>query len=200
MNKKIILFSIFYITLLLFIANTISNINISENLSNKILRFHVLANSDSDIDQSLKLKVRDGVLNISHDLYNECKNIDEALEITKNNLYIIDKTANDIIVENGFNYNAKSYVTKEYYNTRVYDNFTLPAGVYDSLKVVIGDGQGHNWWCVMFPTVCLSGCTTDFVDYLTEEEINMIENDKYVIKFKIVEIYEKIKSQLKKEA
>ena len=200
MNKKIILFSIFYITLLLFIANTISNINISENLSNKILRFHVLANSDSDIDQSLKLKVRDGVLNISHDLYNECKNIDEALEITKNNLYIIDKTANDIIVENGFNYNAKSYVTKEYYNTRVYDNFTLPAGVYDSLKVVIGDGQGHNWWCVMFPTVCLSGCTTDFVDYLTEEETNMIENDKYVIKFKIVEIYEKIKSQLKKEA
>ena len=100
------------------------------------------------------------------------------------------------IRQNGYDYKAKVKLTKEYYNTRKYDNFILPAGMYDSLKITIGNAEGHNWWCVMFPTVCLSGCTSDFDKYLTDEEKDLIFNDKYVVKFKIIEIYEKLKYKL----
>lgn len=200
MNKKLILFSSMFIFVLLIGANIVSNINTSENISDKILRFHVLANSDDECDQNLKLKVRDEILNYSKDLYNDCNSVKQAVEISKNNATNFNKVASKVIAQNGYNYPVKTYITKEYYNTRVYDNFTLPAGIYDSLKVVIGSGEGHNWWCVVFPTVCLSGCTSDFDEYLTDEELELIENDKCVVKFKIVEIYEKLKSILKKEA
>ncbi len=200
MNKKLIIFSAIYIFVLLIAANIISNINTSENLSDKILRFHILANSDNECDQNLKLKVRDEILNYSKDLYNECNSVDDAVNISKDNVAKFDEVASKVIAQNGYDYPVKTYVTKEYYNTRVYDNFTLPAGVYDSLKVVIGNGAGHNWWCVVFPTVCLSGCTSDFDEYLTDEELELIENDDYIVKFKIVEIYEKLKSMIKKEA
>ena len=87
-------------------------------------------------------------------------------------------------------------VAKEYFSTRIYDDFTLPAGIYDSIKIVIGNGEGHNWWCVMFPQVCLSGCTKDLEDDLTDEEIKMIHSKDYIVKFKAVEIYEKLKYKI----
>ena len=87
---------------------------------------------------------------------------------------------------------------KEYFNTREYEEFTLPSGIYNALKIEIGQGKGHNWWCVMFPAICLSGVTDDEINnYLTEDEQKLIYSDsKYEIRFKIVELYEKIKSKL----
>lgn len=185
---------IFLIALLLFV--TISPvITLSEDISTKVFRMHILANSDSDDDQNLKLNVRDKVLSVTEDLYKSCNSVDDAIEFTKDNISLIKSEAQKVINACGYDYNTNVYVTKEYFSTRKYENFTLPAGIYDSLKIEIGEGKGHNWWCVMFPAVCVSGCTDDFGETLTDEEIEMIKSNKYIVRFKAVEIYEKIKSR-----
>lgn len=196
MKKKIFIFTpIFMCTLILITAIT-PTIAMSENISNKVFRLHILANSDSEIDQNLKLQVRDAVLDATEVLFNNCNSIDEAKIISQNNINLIIATANKVIKNNGFNYNVKAYVDQEFFETRHYDNFSLPAGKYDCLKIVIGKGNGHNWWCVMYPSVCLSGCVDDFDNELTDEEKNIITSKDYEIRFKIVEIYEKIKYSL----
>jgi stage II sporulation protein R len=169
-------------------------IAMSENISSKVFRLHILANSDCSEDQALKLKVRDKILNLSKTLYNDCTSVDEAINISNDNIQLLKSTAQKVIAFYGYEYDTKVYVTKEYFNTREYDDFTLPAGIYDSLKIEIGEAKGKNWWCVMFPSVCLSGCTDDFNEVLTPEEQKLIKSGKYVFKFKAVEIYEKIKS------
>lgn len=195
MKSKFTLFvPIFLVALLLFVSIS-PIVSMSEDISTKVFRMHILANSDSENDQELKLHVRDKVLSLTENLYRDCNSVDDAVNVTRDNLSYIKNEAQKVIAFYGYEYDTDVYVTKEYFNTRKYDNFTLPAGVYDSLKIEIGEGKGHNWWCVMFPTVCLSGCTDDFSESLTEEEIEMIESNKYVIRFKAVEIYEKIKSK-----
>lgn len=170
-------------------------IHMSEDISTKVFRLHILANSDEDYDQELKLRVRDKILLISENLFAQCSDVREAVKISQDNLDLLKNAAQKVIAFYGYTYDARVYVTKEYFNTRKYDNFTLPAGIYDSLKIEIGEGKGHNWWCVMFPSVCISGCTDDFDETLTQEEKEMIESGKYIVRFKAVEIYESIKSK-----
>lgn len=195
MKKITYLFTPIFLVLLLFISSITPAISLSEDISTKVFRLHILANSDTDEDQALKLKVRDKVLTQTENLYKSCKNVDDAIRITNENINQIKEAAQTVILDCGYEYNVKVYTAKEYFNTRKYDSFSLPAGMYDSLKIEIGKAEGHNWWCVMFPTVCISGCTGDLEESLTPEEIELIENDKYVIRFKAVEIYEKIKSK-----
>lgn len=166
----------------------------SENISSKVLRLHILANSDSTEDQDLKLKVKDCFLENTADLFT-AKTLEENIEIAKNNREYIEEVCNACIAENGYSYKACVKVCREYFDTKVYDDFTLPAGVYNSIKIELGQGNGHNWWCIVFPSVCLSSCSKSMNDYLTDEEMDLIE-DGYTPKFKIVEIYEKIKSKL----
>ncbi len=169
-------------------------INTSENISEKVLRLHILANSDSTEDQDLKLKVKNYFIENTADLFSE-KNLEENIEIASCNIGYIEALCNSCITENGFDYKAKVSVLKEYYDTRVYDDFTLPAGIYNSIKIELGEGRGHNWWCIVFPSVCLSACTESMNDYLTDDEMKLI-NDGYTPKFKIIEIYEKIKNKI----
>lgn len=166
----------------------------SENISNKVLRLHILANSDSTADQDIKLKVKNYFLENTTDLF-VGKTVEENIEIAKENIDYIENLCNCFMADNGYNYKTTVTVDKEYFDTRVYDDFTLPAGIYNSIKIKIGEGNGHNWWCIVFPSVCLSACSTSMSDYLTDEEMELI-NDSYTPKFKIVEIYEKIKSRL----
>ena len=196
MSKKLFIYSSIFLTLIIFTSSFSSVVRDSENISQKVFRFHILANSDEEYDQNLKLMVRDELLCYSNSLFNSCSNVDEAILIAKENVSNFNHIAKEVILKNGYDYSVKTYVTKEYFNTRVYDNYTLPAGLYDSLKVVIGSGEGHNWWCVMFPAVCLSSSADDFGDYLNEDEKALID-DKYVIKFKAIEIYESIKNKIK---
>ncbi len=195
MKKITYLFTPIFLVLLLVVTSIVPSISLSEDISAKVFRLHILANSDTDEDQALKLKVRDKVLVTTESLYKSCKNVDDALKVTNENIDKIKQAVETVISEYGYKYKAKVYTAKEYFNTRKYANFSLPAGMYDSLKIEIGEAKGHNWWCVMFPTVCVSGCTDDLEQSLTPEEIELIENDKYVIRFKAVEIYEKIKSK-----
>ena len=166
----------------------------SEDISNKVLRLHILANSDSTEDQNLKLGLKNYFLENTSDLFSG-KTLEENIEIAKKNTLTLEELCNQFITESGYDYEKKVIVDKEYFDTRVYDDFTLPAGVYNSIKIVIGEGSGHNWWCIVFPSVCLYSCSESMSDYLTEEEMELI-SDGYTPKFKIIEIYEKIKSRL----
>lgn len=196
MKKRFFVFVPIFLASLIVITAITPVVSMSENISQKVFRLHILANSDEDYDQELKLKVRDKILSLSHDLYNDCHSVDDAVSAAKNNITLFRNEAQKVIAFYGYEYQAKVYVTREYFDTREYDDFVLPAGVYDSLKITIGEGKGHNWWCVMFPSVCISGCTDDFNETLTEDEIRLIKSNKFIPKFKIVEIYEKIKSKI----
>lgn len=172
-------------------------IKTSENIANEVFRLHILANSDSEEDQELKLKVRDAVLEESEKLFASSDSIETTIELCKENIDVFQKAAEDCLRENDSSYEVNVYVDKEYFNTREYENITLPSGIYNALKIEIGEAQGQNWWCVMFPAICLPAATDDEInDYLDEDEQKLVYADsEYEIRFKIVEIYEKIKSK-----
>lgn len=120
----------------------------------KVLRLHVLANSDSKEDQQLKLKVRDELLVVTQELFSDCKNVKEALKIAGENKDLLENAANRVLLENKSEYKAKIVVGKEYYPEKSYGSFTFPRGEYLSVRVLIGSGKGQNWWCVLFPPLC----------------------------------------------
>lgn len=195
MKKKLLVFVPIFLCALLVVVSITPTITMSESISQKVFRLHILANSDSDEDQQLKLRVRDKILQESEKMFSSCNSVDEAINISRESIDKLKNISRQVIAYYNYDYDVRAYVTKEYFETREYDNFTLPAGIYDCLKIEIGQGKGHNWWCVMYPSVCISGCTDDFDSTLTEDEKRLIESDNYVIKFKVVEIYEKIKSK-----
>lgn len=194
--KRIYVFVPIFLVLIIAITSFSNTLKLTDSINEKVLRLHIIANSDSDIDQALKLKVRDGVLKQANELYNSCVDLDEAINITKSNLEKLNIVAKQIVSNEGFCYDTKVTICKEYFNTRYYDDFTLPAGCYNSLKIIIGSGEGHNWWCVLYPSVCISGATDDFNNVLSEEERQAILNQKYIPRFKLVEIYKKIKNNI----
>jgi stage II sporulation protein R len=165
-----------------------------DSIREKMLRMHVIANSDSSEDQKLKLQVRDAVLKAGKDLFDGSITSDEAIEKISPHIDTLEKTALKVIKDNGFDYNVKITVAEEYFKTRTYENsVTLPAGYYTAIKVIIGEGKGQNWWCVMFPPMCLPSAVAEceVSDVLTAEETDIVtDNEKYKFRFKIVEIFE----------
>lgn len=198
MNKSIKIFVPLFLVFAFLFSYITPFINTSEQISEEVFRLHILANSDSREDQELKLKVRDDILAAGEKLFKTSNSLEETIALCKKNLDLFQNTAENCLKENGSDYGVKAYVDKEYFNTREYEKFTLPSGIYNALKIEIGQGKGHNWWCVMFPAICLSGVTDDELnDYLSEDEQKLIYSDsKYEIRFKIVELYEKVKSKL----
>lgn len=187
-----------FMSLVLFLGiaqPVVGAVKTSEQISNKVFRLHILANSDSTDDQNIKLMLKNYILENTQDIIGG-KTLDEAIENAKNNTKEITDMCNEYLKSKGFDYKVKVNVVKEYFKTRVYDDFTLPAGKYNSLKIEIGEGKGHNWWCIVFPSVCLSACTESMGDYLTDDEMSLVSNT-YSPKFKIVEIYESTKEKIK---
>lgn len=200
MSKQIKIFIPIFITILIITSYITPFIQTSNRISNDVFRLHILANSDSEEDQNLKLKVRDEILKSSQTLFLNCKSLNEIIDISINNINYFKSIAEKCIKDNGYEYDVNVYVDKEYFNTRKYERITLPSGIYNALKIEIGQAKGHNWWCVMFPAICLSAVSDEEIyEILDEDEINLINsNEKYEIRFKIVEIYAKIKDELKK--
>ena len=167
-----------------------------ESIREKMLRMHVIANSDSEEDQQLKLKVRDAVLLAGEKVFDGSITATEAKEKITPYIDYLEKIALETIKNEGFDYNVKITLEKEYFNTRTYENsVTLPAGYYTAVKVIIGEGKGQNWWCVMFPPMCLPTAVAEceISDVLTDDETEIVtETDKYKFRFKIVEILEEI--------
>lgn len=166
-----------------------------DELRQNVLRLHIIANSNNRDDQILKIAVRDAILENSVEIFKNCKNVDDAILTASQNSERIGGIANSVIAQNGFNYDANVSVGDKYFNTRVYDTFTLPAGNYKSLTVSLGNGDGKNWWCVVFPCVCVPSATdASLSDSVSKEAANTAQNSKkYIMKFKTVEIYEEIK-------
>lgn len=128
-------------------------------------RLHILGNSNSAEDQQVKLRVRDAVLNATKDI-TKCKNEAEAEEYIKNNLGIILETANGTLAENGFDYTATAQIGNFHFPEKSYKNVTYPEGDYEALRIILGEGRGDNWWCVMFPPLCISEITdTEDAEY-----------------------------------
>ncbi len=171
-----------------------------KNIREDVVRLHILANSDSEADQSVKLAVRDALLECGGEIFSGTLDKNNATIYLNKEKEKLTETANRVLKENGFNYSAKIYLVNEYFNTRVYESFTMPAGEYLALKVVLGNGEGKNWWCVMFPPLCLPAATeqTDINAVFGENGVKIIEgNGDYEIRFKIVEIIEKLINRIK---
>ena len=135
-----------------------------ERLNEELIRLHVVANSDSEEDQNIKLQVRDAVTaSLQRELENVA-DVEAAKNYLQENLPKIREIANDTLKAVGFDGEAVVTLCKEAFDTRIYDTFQLPAGVYESLRVVIGKGEGHNWWCVVFPSLCIPATTEGFED------------------------------------
>lgn len=190
------------------ISGEVNNINsLSENYKDKLIRFHVIANSDSDEDQELKLKVRDAVIEYLQPKLLKSKSISQSEEIIKNEYDQIERISENIIKENGYTYDIKVGIEYSNFPTKQYSSVVLPAGEYKALKIVIGEGTGKNWWCVMFPPLCFIDEENGVIDkatdeklkeVLTEEEYNLIthktkeEVSRVEVKFKIAEIIDSI--------
>lgn len=169
-------------------------------IRDSVIRLHILANSDSEQDQQVKLKVRDALLECGSELFGGTVNIDNAEECLSKERELLVNKANEVLAENGFEYEAEIYLTEEYFQTREYENFTLPAGEYLALKVILGKGEGHNWWCVMFPPLCIPAAAkrTDTEIILGKDGTEIISNPvKYEMRFKIVEIIEELKNKFR---
>lgn len=174
------------------------------DISNKIIRFHVLANSDSDEDQELKLKVRDEVIKYMSPILDKSKSLDESREILKNNQEKVIKIAEKVIKEEGYNYSVRTELKRENFPVKTYGNITLPEGEYEAFRILIGEAKGQNWWCVMFPPLCFVDMTKGQISYdeskeklegvLTDEEYDLItdkENSKIKFRFKLGEVFSK---------
>lgn len=171
-----------------------------EDIPNHVLRLHVLANSDSQQDQTLKLKVRDRILAVSAGMMNSVKNRGEAEQAVSARLPELQKAAEDEIRSQGFDYPVTVQMSRTYFPTKQYGSVTLPAGNYDAVRVLIGSGKGHNWWCVLFPPLCLPAAedSQELKDVLNGNELQIVEGTEgYQVKFKSVELFEQMEDWLK---
>ena len=164
-------------------------------IPNDVFRFHILANSDSEEDQALKLKVRDKVLERTKILFDTANSKSDAEKFVKANLETIEKIAQNEVYKNGYNYPVKAEVVNMHFDTRYYESYTLPSGMYDALRITIGNAKGHNWWCVMYPSICIS--TVDegksrAKNALSDDEYSVVTDNKVEYKFFIVELFQKI--------
>ncbi len=199
-----ILLSVFGCALSLYLAFSCTYFaGAASTVRENVVRLHILADSNSEADQTVKLKVRDALLEKNTMLLSDGVNKENAVEyfeISKDELL---ETAREVLKENGFDYDVKLSLEKEYFETREYGELTFPAGEYTALKVILGEGKGKNWWCVMFPPLCVPAAgdveikeNTD--DYLTESGNEIVNGGKkYIVKFKLLEMYEEFCEKIK---
>ena len=169
-------------------------------LARKMIRLHVIANSDSAEDQALKLEVRDKVLNFTTNVLQRSVDMEDAQMQLQDALDRIENIAQREIVNQGYDYPVTAQLTRTEFPLKEYDGFSLPAGEYMALRLVIGEGAGQNWWCVVFPPLCL-GSVTETVEEtactggFTRSEVALItgETEGYVVKFKAMELWDEFK-------
>lgn len=200
--KKINLY-IFTISIILIISSIITYAqSVKSDLSDNILRLHIIANSDSEYDQMLKIKVRDAIISQTSGLFSNSASIDETKATAKANLEFFEKIAKETLEAE--NCTDTVYAQSGNFNFPVkrYGNVILPSGNYDAIRIVIGEGKGQNWWCVMYPPLCLVDGAVEMTDKseqylkenLTEQEYRLITDNstpEFEIKFKLLELFSK---------
>ncbi len=181
------------------------------DVKDSLIRFHVIANSDSDEDQQLKLKVKNKVIEYLYPYLSESKSLDDSRQIIKDNMDEVKMLAEEVIREEGYNYKVNIQLSRENFPDKSYGNIVLPQGNYEAFRIIIGEGEGRNWWCVMFPPLCFVDESKAEVEYdkvekrikdQQDNEENNLEEDKkdsdngdkdnIVIKFKLAEVIQNL--------
>ena len=195
------IFMLFLLFLYVFISAQSYVVAVSNELSNAVFRLHVIANSDSNEDQELKLKVRDNLLEYMNQICSNCLTKEEAIILAQSHQNTFQAIAEETILENGYDYSVKININNFYFPTKNYGDISLPAGYYDALRVEIGEAKGQNWWCVMFPSLCFIDVSNGIVDNeakenleenLGDESFNIISDSKetkFYFKFKLIEFF-----------
>lgn len=175
--------------------------DMQKDIADKIIRFHVRANSDSNEDQQLKLMVKDRVVSYLSSEMNASTSKDDSMSYIENNLDAIKAVALEVITEQGYNYTVNAYITKEFFPTKSYGDVTIPCGEYDAFRIDIGDNSGKNWWCILYPPLCFVegtyGIATDeskmlLKNVLDEDEFDFISNtssDNIGFDFKFLSLF-----------
>ena len=189
-----------FMTLIICIVATISFENDCKGIREEVPRLHVIANSDEDYDQELKLKVRDALLQSGESIFSGSEDIISAESKIADKQDILRYTAEETICNLGFDYDVKIELARSYFPTKTYGELTLPAGYYKAVRVIIGQGKGKNWWCIMVPPLCLPAATDseDIIsDFLSEKEMQIVTSDpKYEVRFWVVEKYYELKNKV----
>ncbi len=156
------------------LSTTIHTAMLQRDMSQKVLRFHVLANSDSQADQALKCAVRDRVGTMMAEKLQNADSLEESTDVVTENLQEIETCAANVIRENGYDYPVHAALETCAFPEKSYGDYTFPSGTYEALRVVIGSGEGHNWWCVMYPNMCFEGSMYEVVDESAGEELKKV--------------------------
>ena len=174
--------------------------SIQKSIASKILRFHVLANSDEESDQDVKLLVRNAVGTYLKPYLSESNSLEETKQIVNEKMEEIINVSQQTLKDNGFDYSVSAKITTTEFPEKKYGEYTFPEGEYEALQIILGKGEGHNWWCVLYPEMCFRGSVYEIVDeeakeelreVLTAEEYETVFNGgKYEIRFKVLEFLE----------
>ncbi len=166
-----------------------------------VVRLHILANSDSEEDQALKLKVRDAVVEAAAGWLDGAENAEEALTMAQERLPELKAVAQQTVTDAGYDYPVDATLCTMYFTTRQYDTVTLPAGVYEAVRFTIGSGEGKNWWCVVYPPLCAGAAMgrRTLSDVLDSEQVTMVtEPERFEVRFKVVEWWENFVDRLRR--
>lgn len=166
-----------------------------------VVRLHILANSDSEEDQALKLKVRDAVVEAAAGWLDGAESADEALALAEQRLPALKAVAQQTVTDAGYDYPVDAALCTMYFTTRQYDTVTLPAGVYEAVRFTIGSGEGKNWWCVVYPPLCAGAAMErkKLGDVLDSEQVAMVtDTERFEVRFKVVEWWEGLVDRLRR--
>lgn len=175
--KRIVTYIMAVLISISMLSSCAQSTDTAKDISEKIIRFHVIANSDSASDQNVKLKVRDRVLKEIAPKMQKLKTKTDSEKFIKSNLGYIKKIASSELSKNGKSYGVDVTLGKSQFPVKVYSNIALPPGEYDALKIVLGKGVGKNWWCVMFPPLCFVDITHNITSKETENGLKKVLND-----------------------
>jgi stage II sporulation protein R len=205
-RKKLLMLSVFLLTSLLFsiFTTAATAIEDSKKVKDEVFRLHIKANSDSNEDQALKLKVRDRILAETKTIFANAKSADHAMALAKENIHLLMAIAKDEIAKNGYPYNATASVGTAFFPTKEYEgNIVLAAGDYNALNIFIGEGKGKNWWCMLYPSVCVPSSIkkakmSDVLNGNALELTRPAKTEKAKLRFKSVEVINNLFGKLKK--
>lgn len=200
MRKIIICVSATVVMCLYMWTVVLGNDLLQPSIASKILRFHVLANSDSSADQKVKEKVRDAVGIYLQPFLRESKSLEETKQIVRENMEDILCVAKQTLTENGYDYTVSVQITHADFPEKSYGAYTFPKGNYETLQIVIGEGEGQNWWCVLYPNMCFRGSVFEIVEEEAGEALrevlnpweyaDVFESEKIQVRFKFLEFFD----------
>ena len=200
MKKKILgCVAFFTIMILYFWTVVLGNDPLQPSIASKILRFHVLANSDAVCDQAVKLEVRDAVGTYLQPLLKNADSLDETKRIVERNLDKIVEVSKDILEKNGYEYEVSAGIKNVDFPEKTYGSYKFPKGKYEALQIVIGEGKGQNWWCVLYPNMCFKGTVFEVIEEDAKEALqevlnpweyaDVFESEEIEFRFKFLEYF-----------